>query len=127
MAALLLFGLTTVGCTKEKVVDDTVVVATITQTVSYVVDGIHYTANPQNDDEWSDFLDRMIALAEEGHTVQFWRNGIQNGDASKEVVTFTTTEGELAKEWAKKKKDEGYIVTIDYNPQTGEFTCIAIR
>ena len=127
MAVLVLLGLAAAGCTKENVAEDSLVVATVTQSASYTVDGIHYYANPQNDDEWSDFLDRMIALAEEGRSVQFWRNDIQRGDATKEVITYTTTSAELAKKWAKQKQDEGYAVGISYDQQTGVYTCVAVR
>ena len=126
IAVLVLLGLAAAGCTKEDVVDNTYVVVTVSQSASYTIDGIQYYANPRNDDEWSAFLDRMVALAEEGHVVQFWRNDIQRGNATKEVITFTTTDGALAKKWAKEKQEEGYIVTINYNQQTGEYTCIAI-
>ncbi len=126
MAVLVLLGLAAAGCTKENVAEDNVVVA-VTQSASYTVDGIQYYANPQNDDEWSDFLDRMIALAEEGRSIQFWRNDIRRGDATKEVVTYTTTNVDLAKKWAKQKQDEGYAVSISYNQQTGVYTCIAVR
>ena len=126
MAVLVLLGLATAGCTKENVVEDNVV-AIVTQSTSYTVDGILYYANPRNDEEWSEFLDRMIALAEEGHSVQFWRNDIQRGDATKEVVTYTTTSAELAKKWAAEKKEEGYAVSISYNQQTGVYTCVAVR
>ena len=127
IAVLVLLGLAAVGCTKENVVEDTLVVATVTQSASYTVDGIQYYANPQNDDEWSDFLDRMIALAEEGHAVQFWRNDIQRGNATKEVITYTTTDVELAQKWAKQKMEEGYVVTISFNQESGEYTCIAVK
>ncbi len=127
MAVLVLLGLAAVGCTKENVVNDTYVVATVTQSATYTVDGIQYYANPQNDDEWSDFLDRMFALAEEGHTVQFWRSAVQNGNATKDVLTYITTDLGLAKKWAKQKKEEGYVVSIHYNQETGEYHCIAVR
>ena len=127
MAVLVLLGLAAAGCTKENVVEDNVVVAIVTQSTSYTVDGILYYANPQNDDEWSEFLDRMIALAEEGHAVQFWRNDNQRCNAAKEVVTYTTTDVNKAKKWAAEKMEEGYVVSISYNQQTGEYTCIAVR
>ena len=129
VALLAVLGLATVGCSKENLVNDNdnVVVATITQSASYTVDGIHYYSNPMNDDEWSAFLDQMFALAEEGHAVQFWRNDNQRGNAAKEVVTFTTTDVNKAKKWAADKIEEGYAVSISYNQQTGEYTCIAIK
>ena len=69
MAVLVLLGLAAAGCTKENVTDNTIVVAT-TQSATYIVDGVRHYANPQNEDEWSEFIDQMFALAENGYTVQ---------------------------------------------------------
>ena len=82
MALLAVFGLAASSCTKENVVYDTEVLATA-HTVTYIVDGRQYYDNPQTEEEWSLFLDRMVALAEEGYTVQFWRGDVQTS-ATKE-------------------------------------------
>ena len=29
--------------------------------------------------------------------------------------------------WVAEKEEEGYIVTVSYNEETGEYTCIAIK
>ena len=125
LALLAVFGLASVSCTKENVVNDTDIVVTA-YTASYIVDGQQFYLNPQTDEEWSAFLDRMLALAEEGYTVHFWRAGVQ-ASSSKEKLTYTTGNYEEAKEWCKQKKDEGYWVTITYDQLTGQYTCIAVR
>ena len=125
MALMAVLGLATASCTKEDVANDTGIVVG-TYTASYLVDGQQYYANPQTDEEWSAFLDRMLALAKEGYTVQFWRDGVQASSA-KEKVTYTTNDYEDAKAWCKQKKDEGYWVTITYDHETGTYTCIDIR
>ena len=127
MLFLALFGCATVSCTKEEVIENPCAVVT-SQSAAYVVDGRLCYANPQTEEEWAAFHNRMFALAEEGHTVQFWRNGLrQQYAATKEVVTFTTTDKEKARKWAAEKTEEGFVVTITFNQQTGEYTCIAVR
>ena len=122
MLFLALFGCATVSCTKEELTEKPCAVVT-SQSAAYVVDGRLCYANPQTEEEWAAFLDRMFALAEKGHTVQFWRNGQRPQFAStKEVETFKTKNREEALKWVKDKEDQGYTVT-----KTGEYTCIAIR
>ena len=124
---LSLFGCMTTSCTKEELTEKPSAVVAA-QSVTYVVDGRQYYANPQTEEEWTAFFDRMLALAEEGHTVQFWRNRASRQlAASKEVVTFKTKDKNQALEWIQEKEDEGYIVSLSYNPQTGEYTCTAIK
>ena len=125
MALLAVFGLAASSCTKENVVYDTEVLATA-HTVTYIVDGRQYYDNPQTEEEWSLFLDRMVALAEEGYTVQFWRGDVRT-DSTKEKVTYSTPNLQEAKAWCSQKMAEGYIVTMTYNQATGEYDCIAIK
>ena len=125
MALLAVLGLAASSCTKENVANGTDVVVS-THTVTYVVDGRQYYDNPQTETDWSLFLDRMVALAEEGHTVQFWRTGVQMPSA-KEKVTYSTEDINEATAWCKQKMDEGYIVTMTYNQATGKYDCVAYR
>ena len=122
-----LLGLTLTSCTKETINDGTYAVAA-EPTVTYFVNGQMHSANLQTEGEWSAFFDRMLALAEEGYQVRIRRNNNpQQVLAAKEKVTFTTTSYAEAKAWANQKVNEGYEVTITFNQQTGEYTCIAIR
>ena len=126
IAALALSCIAFSGCTKEHK-EGNAVLAT-NQSATYVVDGEWFHADPQNEDEWSDFISQIIALAEDGHSVQFWRNQSQMRDnSSKEIVTYTTPNTDEAKKWATEKIDEGYAVTISYDPQTGIYTCVAVK
>ena len=113
------------GCTKENVAGDTHD-GVATSSVTYLVGGQQYYSNPQTDEDWSAFFDRMFALVEEGHTVQFWRSGVQTF-STKEKVTYTTTSLADAKAWCAQKMEEGYIVTMTYDQSTGVYTCIAVR
>ena len=127
MLFLALFGGVATSCTKEELTESPCVAA-ISQSAAYVVDGRLCYANPQTEEEWAAFLDRMFALVEEGHTVQFWRNGLrQQYAAAKEVITFTTTDREKAKKWAAEKAAAGYSVTVSFDQQSGIYTCIAYR
>ena len=120
-------GLTLASCTKENVANDSYVVAA-TASVTYYVNGQQHYANPQTEEEWSVFLDRMFALAKEGNSVQFVRTDVgQQASATKEKLTYVTDSYPDAKAWAFQKTLEGYEVTISYNQQTGKYTCIATR
>ena len=69
----------------------------------------------------------MIALAKEGHSVWFSRTNNAHSSLSKEQVTYVTNNLDDAKKWAKKMLDDGYQVSISFNQQTGEYTCIAVK
>ena len=67
MLFLALFGGVTTSCTKEELTESPCVAA-ISQSAAYVVDGRLCYANPQTDEEWAAFFDRMLALAKEGES-----------------------------------------------------------
>ena len=120
-----------VGCQKETVMVEPqtgVEVTDTVYTVRYSVNGVLYNETLIGEQAWADFLQRMLALAEEGYQVTISRNAetVQYGMA-KDVVTFKTKDKKVAYEWVAEKIEEGYEVTITYNPQTGEYTCIGIR
>lgn len=94
---------------------------------------LHYTSAGQSntvflssDKDWSLFLDKMIALAREGYTVEIMGNPKVNVKY-KEIITFTTTSAEEVKAWTNNMLLQGYDVTVDYNEATGVFTCVARR
>lgn len=119
-------GVTLASCTKETLSDTRVV--TVEPSVTYFVNGQMHSSNPQTEEEWSMFFDRMLALAQEGYQVRIRRSDIpQEVLAAKEKVTYTTTDYNKAKAWANQKVIEGYEVTMTFNQETGEYTCIAIR
>ena len=123
----LFWGVLCTGCTKEEASIDANVAAT-TNAVTYIVDGQHYYANPQTEEEWSAFFERMFALAEEGYTVRFWNNNTRDQTAAtKDVVTFSTSDKAKAEAWRKEKMNAGYDVSMTYNQETGEYDCIAVK
>ena len=131
VALLSVLSVAAVGCQKETITVEpqTGVEASGTvYTVRYAINGVTYTETLIGEQAWADFLQRMLALAEEGYRVTVSRNaGTAQYAMSKEVVTYTTKKKAEAYAWLEQKVEEGYIVTIDFNPQTGEYTCTAIR
>ena len=67
MLFLALIGCVTTSCTKEELTEKPSAVVSA-QSATYVVDGQQYYANPQTDEEWAAFFDRMLALAKEGES-----------------------------------------------------------
>ena len=130
VALLAVLSVAAVGCQKETiVVPQTGVEASGTvYTVRYAINGVTHTETLIGEQAWADFLQRMLALAEEGYRVTFSRNGDTTQYAtSKEVVTFKTKNKTEAYTWLDEMVEAGYAVTITFNPQTGEYTCIAVR
>ncbi len=123
-------GTLAVGCQKENIIDETTIVAENGKvyTVIYTVDGVTHQLTLVGDDAWHDFLNRMFALAEEGHVVSF-RNEEASSRVvpSKDVVIFSTKDHDKAYAWADAMSEEGYTVTISYDRETGVYTCEAVK
>lgn len=125
-----MLGTLAVSCQKENIIDETNIVAEndTVYKVSYTVDGVTHQLTLVGDEAWHDFLNRMVALAEEGHEVSF-----RNEEASlravstKEKVTYTTTNQDEALVWSEMMIKDGYTVTISYDKASGIYTCIAIK
>jgi len=94
--------------------------------VSYMVDGQSYQAVINSEQDWSDFLYRMLALAEEGHTVTI-SSRVSSTSSTREVVTYTTNSKPDAYAWASNMSSQGYEVTVTYDGSTGIFTCTAVK
>ena len=50
-----------------------------------------------------------------------------SGKQTREQVTFTTTSKEKALKWCAEREAEGYTVRMEYNEETGIYTCTAIK
>lgn len=94
--------------------------------VNYTVDGKSFQALINSDQDWSEFLYRMLALAEEGRTVTI-SSQVSATSSTKETVTYTTTSKPDAYTWAGNMIAQGYDVTVTYDNTTGVFTCTAVR
>ena len=123
-----MLGTIATSCQKENEFDKTTIEVgrnTIYR-VCYSIDGKIYQLTLIGDDAWHDFLNRMFALAEEGHTVTFNNENVTSQTVSaKDVVTYTTTNKDEALSWAERMGNDGYVVTIKYDKGTGVYTCIA--
>ncbi len=131
VALLAVLATMTASCQKEKLDEPQQSVTTENSTVRsvcYSVDGVRHHVVLQNDDEWMLFMDSLIGLTTKGHRVTvFDEETSSNSLAAKETVTYVTKDREAATKWAAKKVEEGYDVTVTFNEDTGEFTCVAVR
>lgn len=130
IALFAVLGTLAVSCQKENIIDETNIVAEngTVYTVRYAVDGVTHQLTLVGDEAWHDFLNRMLALAEEGHEVSFRNEEAASRVVStKEVVTYTTDNGEDALNWAEKMVDDGYTVTITFDKEKKIYTCYAIK
>ncbi len=98
------------------------------RTVVYTIDGVSYRLTLVGDQAWHDFLSRMFALAEEGHSVTFFNEEAASRVLpTKEVETHSTSNKEDAYQWSEQKVKEGYTVTIVFDEETGIYTCYAFK
>ncbi len=67
-------------------------------------------------------LDRFCDYAEGGSSVTFRNANRTTKSATKEAVTFSTTDREAMKRWMAQMEDEGKTVTVTYDPFTGTWT-----
>ena len=109
MAAVLLFA----ACNKDK--DDLRHERDIVYTVAEQTTSVHLTTEA----EWQQLLDRFCDYAEGGSSVTFRNAKSANKNATKEAVTYSTTDREEMKRWMAQMEDEGMTVTVSYDPNTG--------
>ena len=63
------------------------------RTVVYTIDGVSYRLTLLGDEAWHDFLSRMFALAEEGHTVTFFNEEAASRVLPSKVVVLHLRQG----------------------------------
>lgn len=116
------------GCQKEQMNQQPMVVVQqeVTQTMVYSVDGQKYQIRLVGEEARMAFLQRMLALAEEGHRVTFrYGNSVSTLDHTKESVTYTTSDHGDALNWSQMMLDKGYQVTIIYDKEHRQYVCTA--
>lgn len=115
-------GLTATSCQKENLVEENtniVAQANTVRNVVYTVDGIEHSITLIGDDSWNKFLQRMFALAEEGHRVTFHNeDNTANVAMAKEIVTFSTKDKKKAEAWCAEMVEAGYEVSVYFDPDT---------
>ena len=130
VALLTVLSMAAVGCQKEtiEVPQAGIEESGTVYTVCYAINGVTHTETRIGEQAWADFLQRMLALAEEGYRVTMSSGfGTAQYSDTKEVVTYTTKDKKAAYAWLEQMVADGYTVTVTFNPQTGEYTCIAVK
>lgn len=130
VAFFIILCMAAVSCQKENISNPISINAEITssQNVSYMIDGTTYQIILHNQAEWDAFIQRMLALARNGHSIVL-SNGesVATVSSTKEIVTFTTDDENEANAWATEMIKDGYSVTITFDKKTGIYTCIAVK
>ncbi len=112
--ALLAAVLTLAACNKDK--EELRHERDIVYTVAEETTTVHLATEA----EWQALLDRFCDYAEEGSEVTFYNaNHKATKSATKEAVTYSTTDREAMKRWMAQMEDEGKTVTVTYDSQTG--------
>lgn len=127
---LAMISVASVSCQKENLVElaFSSVETSATRTIRYFVNGKAHRSVIHNDEEWNALLSTLFALAREGYSFRILdENYTYSNSSAKATVTFTTQNEKEAVEWVKTKTLEGYDVTVSFNQQTGEYTCIAVK
>lgn len=130
IALFAVLGTLAVSCQKENIIDETNIVAEngTVYTVSYAVNGVTHQLTLIGDEAWQAFLNRMLALAEEGHEVSFRNEEAASRVVStKETVTYSTPNHDDAINWAEKMAGDGYTVTIVFDKENKVYNCYATK
>lgn len=128
VALFTVLSMMAVGCQKETIVEpNTGMQQTMSiRIVTYTIDGISQRVTICGEQNWREFIDTLLALAEQGHSVSF-KNETANSSQglAKNVITFETYDKKEANEWCDHMSDEGYTVYMYFDERTGKYTCIA--
>ena len=129
VALLAVLSLAAVSCEKETLIDPVTVTneEASVKTVVYIIDGESRQMTFLDEASWNAFLDWLFALAEEGHTVSFRLANATQRSATKETVTFSTSDKQEAYDWANEMALSGYQVTVQYDEESGKYICTAIK
>ena len=87
----------------------------IVYTVAEQTTTVHLTTEA----EWQQLLDHFCDYAEGGSSVTFRNAKSANKSATKEAITYSTTDREAMKRWMAQMEDAGMTVTVSYDPNTG--------
>lgn len=127
---LALFSITAVSCQKETIVKPNTQVqqSLSTRNITYSIDGITTNTNIEGEQNWHDFIEWLLGLAEKGHRVSFRSYDYEAGvSSSKDVQQYKTNDKAKANAWANDMLDRGYEVTIEFDSSTGTYICTAVK
>ena len=94
--------------------------------MAYTVCGEPGSATTTGTDEWHALLDSLLTSAEGGCAVTFWDADLTAAQPTKETVTYSTASRDSAFAWGERMYDQGYAVSVIYDPQTGQYNCSAV-
>ena len=130
VALLAVLAIMTAGCQKEVFTESQASIeeAVTIHTVRYSVNGVESVEVLVGDQAWYDFLQRMLALAEQGYEVTFAdENASANASATKEIVRYSTPDRDDAQAWSDSMTAQGYAVTITYDKEKKMYNCVAVK
>ena len=130
IALVALLGTLAASCQKENYIDQPTIVSEscATYTVQYTIDGVSHTITLIDEESWSEFLNYMLDLAENGYQVNFRvEDSTSNTISAKEVVTYSTTDRDDAYAWAEKMGKNGYSVGVSFDKEKKIYICYAIK
>ncbi len=129
VALLAVLGTMAVSCQKETINELSPVAAqsATAYTVTYYVDGTRMQTVVNNNEELALLLNRLAALAREGHRVVVHQGDTASQSVTKEKVTFHTNSKEEAVAWCASMVLDGYFVEMFFDEATGEYICTAIK
>ena len=122
VAFLGLLAMTTTSCQKEDYFSQNIENDQMGSSVHYLVDGVSYSVNLFDRSGWESLLDNLFALVKEGYQIELKAN-TNNFLKYTDIVTFTTTDENEAKNWASDMFSKGYDVSISI--KAGTYVCIA--
>ena len=119
-------ALLAVGCTPENVAPEPQPNET-TRNVSYVKCGESGHATVTGDEAWHALLNTLFDAVDEGCVVSFWEAADGEGQATKESVTYRTASRDSAYAWGERMYDQGYTVSVIFDPDSGQYVCSAVK
>lgn len=111
--ALLAAVFTVAACNKDK--EETRHERDIVYTVAEQTTTAHLTTEA----EWDALLDQFCDYAEGGSSVTFHNAHHATKSATKEAVTYSTSDREAMKAWMRQMENVGKTVTVTYDRETG--------
>ncbi len=130
IALLAVLSLAAASCQKETIEKPNVQIqqSTSVHNITYTIDGATFHRTIRGEQNWLAFIDWMSSLAKEGYTVTFRDDNTYNtSQSSKERVEYTTNDKDDAIKWCNNMIVQGYEVSMQYDEETGKYTCIAIK
>lgn len=129
VALFAVLGTLAVSCQKENMPEPMISETETAGTylMAYSVDGVNMQTQLNDEEELRAFFRMLTALAREGHRVTVRNANAVNQSLTKERVEYHTQSEDDANKWAIEMTKAGYLVTIDYDEDAGEFICIAVK